>query len=233
MGGSDDERTGPPCSEDLSSVSVQSISQPSSSESIQSAEEVSFLQETCDLCNVAEQSRNPQHRCRLCKNVVCNLFCSIQDPTSDNQMHRIHKPGHWICQQIQGGFDCPYCEKKVSSQRNLDDHISENHEHPSYSSFTLLSEGSLSDALFRCKNCNENFENEADLKDHMEKEDEEESFLENIFAQERISKKRKMIEESSVNKKAKLDNDLTCKICNQKLSRKDNLRRHMKSKHKQ
>ena len=63
------------------------------------------------------------------KNVVCNLFCSIQDPTSDNQMHRIHKPGHWICQQIQGGFDCPYCEKKVSSQRNLDDHISENHEH--------------------------------------------------------------------------------------------------------
>ena len=79
------QRTGPPCSEDLSSVSVQSISQPSSSESIQSAEEVSFLQETCDLCNVAEQSRNPQHRCRLCKNVVCNLFCSIQDPTSDNQ----------------------------------------------------------------------------------------------------------------------------------------------------
>ena len=62
--------------------------------------------------------------------------------------------------------------------------------------------------------------NEADLKDHMEKEDEEESFLENIFAQERISKKRKLIEESNISKKAKLDNDLTCKICNQKLSRK-------------
>ena len=127
---SNDERTAPPSSEDLPSVSVQNISsEPSSSET---AEEVSFLQETCDLCNVAEQSRNPQHRCRLCSNVVCNLFCSIQDPTSDNQMHRIHKPGHWKCQQIKGGFDCPYCEKKVPSQRNLDDHISENHEHPTY-----------------------------------------------------------------------------------------------------
>ena len=157
---SNDERTAPPSSEDLPSVSVQNISsEPSSSET---AEEVSFLQETCDLCNVAEQSRNPQHRCRLCSNVVCNLFCSIQDPTSDNQMHRIHKPGHWKCQQIQGGFD--------------------SHEHPTYSSFTLLSEGSLSDVLYRCNNCNENFENEADLKDLMEKEDEEESFLEKIFA---------------------------------------------------
>ena len=43
----------------------------------------------CDLCAVATQ-----HPCRKCGIPVCNLACSIQDPTSENELHRTHKPGY-------------------------------------------------------------------------------------------------------------------------------------------
>ena len=72
--------------------------------------------EVCQLCDVAEKSGNAQHKSRLCLNVVCNLFCSIQDPNSSNQMHRIHKPGHWKCLN-QGMFEYPYCEKSWVVQK--------------------------------------------------------------------------------------------------------------------
>ena len=42
----------------------------------------------CDLC-----LGGTQHRCRLCDTIVCVLRCSIPDPDSDNESHRIHKPG--------------------------------------------------------------------------------------------------------------------------------------------
>ena len=46
----------------------------------------------CDLCAVATQ-----HPCRKCGIPVCNLACSIQDPTSENELHRAHKPGDSRC----------------------------------------------------------------------------------------------------------------------------------------
>merc|ERR1711947_7629 len=38
----------------------------------------------CNLCN------SSNHLCRKCKNTVCN-FCGEQDPSSDNEMHIMHK----------------------------------------------------------------------------------------------------------------------------------------------
>ena len=54
----------------------------------------------CEQCQIAENSSNPQHICRICRKVVCNLFCSIMDPTTDNEMKRVHKPNHPKCIQF-------------------------------------------------------------------------------------------------------------------------------------
>ena len=40
----------------------------------------------CELCK-----NSSQHPCRKYGQNVCILFCSIPDPTSDNEMHVIHK----------------------------------------------------------------------------------------------------------------------------------------------
>ena len=45
-----------------------------------------ILAKECALC-----IEGSQHMCRICGKSVCVLFCSIQDPESDNEIHRIHK----------------------------------------------------------------------------------------------------------------------------------------------
>ena len=45
----------------------------------------------CELCSTSK------HTCKLCGKTVCNLFCSIQDPSSDIEMYRIHKSGDKRC----------------------------------------------------------------------------------------------------------------------------------------
>ena len=69
----------------------------------------------CNLCYEAAKQENPWHKCRRCSNVVCSILCSIPDPESDNEMHRVHKHGDYRCigetaepisaQEIS--FDCP------------------------------------------------------------------------------------------------------------------------------
>merc|ERR1712115_253957 len=44
----------------------------------------------CNLCN------SSNHLCRKCKNTVCN-FCGEQDPSSDNEMHIMHKKNDTRC----------------------------------------------------------------------------------------------------------------------------------------
>ena len=51
----------------------------------------------CKLCYEAAKQDNPQHKCRKCSNVVCSILCSIPDPESDNEMHRVHKHGDYRC----------------------------------------------------------------------------------------------------------------------------------------
>ena len=59
---------------------------------INEQEEPSIVNEgsECSLCEEGKKSPNP-HLCRKCGVPVCNFYCSIQDPNSDNEMHRVHK----------------------------------------------------------------------------------------------------------------------------------------------
>ena len=57
----------------------------------------------CNLCN------SSNHLCRKCKNTVCN-FCGEQDPSSDNEMHIMHK---------KNDTRCKVAESKIERQRRL------------------------------------------------------------------------------------------------------------------
>merc|ERR1712215_137831 len=57
----------------------------------------------CNLCN------SSNHLCRKCKNTVCN-FCGEQDPSSDNEMHIMHK---------KNDKRCKVGESKIERQRRL------------------------------------------------------------------------------------------------------------------
>merc|ERR1711955_145403 len=57
----------------------------------------------CNLCN------SSNHLCRKCKNTVCN-FCGEQDPSSDNEMHIMHK---------KNDTRCKVAESKIQRQIRL------------------------------------------------------------------------------------------------------------------
>merc|ERR1712101_74160 len=57
----------------------------------------------CNLCN------SSKHLCRKCKNSVCN-FCGEQDPSSDNEMHIMHK---------KNDNRCKVEESKIGRQKRL------------------------------------------------------------------------------------------------------------------
>ena len=49
----------------------------------------------CNLCIEATQ-----HHCRLCTKSICVIFCSVRDPSSDNENHRIHKANDPRCKKV-------------------------------------------------------------------------------------------------------------------------------------
>ena len=86
------------------------------------------------------------------------------DPTTDKKKKRIHKPNHPKCTPFtSSAFKYPKCERTFKSPKNLDVPMRRDHEEESHSSFTMLSDGSLSDALlFICVICMNAFENPKD-----------------------------------------------------------------------
>merc|ERR1712114_83632 len=66
----------------------------------------------CNLCN------SSNHLCRKCKNTVCN-FCGEQDPSSDNEMHIMHK---------KNDTRCKVAESKIQRQRRLNKQKEYDHE---------------------------------------------------------------------------------------------------------
>ena len=135
-----------------------------------------MLKVPCELCSKAAKQKNPQHKCRKCHKVVCSILCSVPDPESDNEMHRIHKHGDDCCiseysssQDLK--FDCPKCDKEFSCNTQLQSHISQKHEgfELSFPTMSLASEGSISDIYETCQQCGKIFENELDLANHVER----------------------------------------------------------------
>ena len=54
------------------------------------------MSRNCNLCDHAITDK-----CRKCGKFVYVLFCSIQDPQSDNEIHRVHKLGYTRCYNAQ------------------------------------------------------------------------------------------------------------------------------------
>ena len=102
-------------------------------EPVEEHEEESVGGVNCKLCKDATQ-----HVCRTCLKPVCNLVCSEKDPSSTNEMHRVHKQGDSRC--ILSFFECPMCGGTFETPRNLQEHIAANHEQES--SLSLVSEAS-------------------------------------------------------------------------------------------
>ena len=172
----------------------------------------------CELCKSAEQ-----HKCRKCNLPVCNLRCSVQDPLSDNEQHRIHRVGDSRCYiQSSQKMKCPKCDDSFEEKGNLDRHLERNHSRfEDFSELSLASEGSLSDLFIKCSTCSSAFENEYDLARHIR-----------ITHLDSINKKRKpsgSVINLDNNKKKK--EEFVCLVCDLKFSRKDSLQRHNKNKH--
>ena len=70
----------------------------------------------CPLCRDSSQ-----HCCRICGKPVCNLFCSVPDPRSDNESHRVHKHGDFRC--ITQQFECPSCGKTFAKPSECQEHM--------------------------------------------------------------------------------------------------------------
>merc|ERR1712243_460267 len=64
----------------------------------------------CNLCN------SSNHLCRKCKNTVCN-FCGEQDPSSDNEMHIMHKKNDKRCKV---GESLIGRERRLNKQKEYD-----------------------------------------------------------------------------------------------------------------
>ena len=87
-------------------------------------------EQTCGLCIDLAQSTNPQHLCHICKVPVCSVFCSVQDPQSENEMHRIHKKK---CYELRNpnkedDLSCSHCDGIFKSKDDLQHHTLRVHE---------------------------------------------------------------------------------------------------------
>ena len=75
------------------------------------------------ICEMCEKST--QHACRICNKPVCVINCSVEDPNSTNEMHRVHKTGDKRC--TNSAFECPSCSKLLSTPKELQVHIERHH----------------------------------------------------------------------------------------------------------
>ena len=102
--------------------------------------------EPCVLCEASTE-----HRCRKCNVLVCTLFCSIKDPTSDNEMHRIHKSGK-SCHAPRKVEHCDQCGDLFSTKDDLKLHVNRHHKVQ----------------VMVCPYCDKTFKDIALLKNHIE-----------------------------------------------------------------
>ena len=97
---------------------------------------------------------------------VCIIYCSIPDPSSDNEMHVIHKDESKCVPKIND-FECPTCTNTFKEAEELESHMNQVHEQ--VSSLSLVSETSSTSWMFvKCNECSMTFQNELDLKNHQE-----------------------------------------------------------------
>ena len=185
----------------------------------------------CQLCK-----SSTQHRCRKCSKFVCNLICSIQDPSSDNESHRIHRNGDPRCLGSTNNLlMCPKCKNTYSATQELNVHLQNEHsQFEDLSELSLASIGSLSQMVdFKCEICEKSYENEKDLHMHNEAVHDHNSDISELLLIEddAISRKRKLAVAVTENVAKKVKKVHRCLICKKDFSRKDSLDRHNKNLH--
>ena len=98
---------------------------------------------------------------------VCNIFCSIQDPSSDNEAHRIHKHGDTRCFPVDT-FSCFECQNIYDTAEDLNMH--QEVAHTEYFTSKL-------EEAFECPSCDKGFSTASDLEKHIEARHEQISSL--------------------------------------------------------
>ena len=96
---------------------------------------------------------------------MCNLFCSVQEPKSDNEALRIHKPGDKRCtlhqesehseiskDNLEQVFECRFCNSLFKTGSELQNHVEVNHEQQ----------------VFECPFCNSFYKTGRELQNHVE-----------------------------------------------------------------
>ena len=107
-----------------------------------------IISKICSLCEVSTQ-----HRCQKCGKLVCQIYCSIQDPLADEDDHhkRIHIPGDNRCNKDLN-YQCPECGDRMTSADELKDHKTKYHSEPQ---------------CFVCPRCKEIFSTNQSLNNHL------------------------------------------------------------------
>ena len=104
----------------------------------------------CDMCNIGTQ-----HKCRKCGKIVCIIKCSIQDPNSENENHRVHREGDSRCVTDEN-FPCSICRKFFKRREEIEEHMETTHDSYEYS------------GNFECPSCGKKFTSPSDLQEHIE-----------------------------------------------------------------
>ena len=81
--------------------------------------------------------------------VVCSIFCSVCDESSDNESQRVHKLGY---PRIPSTFVCPFYEKTFQNTSKFQFNLKEDHTafETSFTSFNLTTENFVSDIYVKC-----------------------------------------------------------------------------------
>merc|ERR1712208_107356 len=83
---------------------------------------VAESQIVCNLCN------SSKHLCRICKITICN-FCGEQDPSSDNEMHIMHRKNDKRCKVAEYNEKrLRFAESEIERHRRLNKQKENNHE---------------------------------------------------------------------------------------------------------
>ena len=124
-------------------------------------------QDDCNLC-----LEGKEHLCRICGKAVCVPYCSIQDPKSDNESHRVHKTGDSRCHSVNK-LSCSKCENIYETADQLAMH--EEVIHPDLECSVLPSYGI--GGPFECPTCNCMFSTSKELQSHVDSAHEQISSL--------------------------------------------------------
>ena len=87
------------------------------------------------------------------------MKCSIQDPNSENENHRVHKPKDRCCVQPDT-YLCALCGKDFGNKSELSQHLQSPHGN--------LERMNSFGANFECPTCEDKFKTPSDLQSHIE-----------------------------------------------------------------